>query len=124
MIEERGNIEFLEEQEEKPVKNHHFIRGLIDGTFLTRQYVVKQISFFFFLSFLGLIYISNRYHSDSIRNNISLLKNELRELRSRALYTTSELMKMGRQTEVAREVKEKGLQIKESLEPPKKIIVK
>ncbi len=123
MNEEKENIEFLEEQEEKSIKNHHLMKGLIDGTLLTRQFVVKQIPFFLFLSFLCLIYISNRYHADSVRNKVSVLKNELRELRSRALYTTSELMKMSRQTEVAREVKEKGLELKESLEPPKKIII-
>jgi hypothetical protein len=67
------------------------------------------------------MYISNRYHADRIRNRIFNLKNELKELRSEALYTSSELMKLGRQTEVARELREKGLDLKESVQPPKKI---
>jgi hypothetical protein len=121
MQEKKKNIEFIDEKEDKPTENLHLLRGLVDGTLITRSFFTRQMPFFLFLAFLGIIYISNRYHSDSTRNNVFRLKNELLELRSEALYTASELMRMGRQTEVAREVRNRGLDLKESMEPPKKI---
>lgn len=119
MQDEKTNIEFIDEKEEVYYKSSHLLKGLIDGTLLTRKFVIRQLPFLFFLAFLGLIYISNRYHADKTRNKIFSLKNELQELRSEALYTSSELMKLGRQTEVARELKEKGLDLKELVQPPK-----
>jgi hypothetical protein len=119
MNEENVNIEFIEEKEDPVHNSPSFFKGFIDGTFLTRKFVLKQMPFFLFIALLGLIYISNRYHADRIRSDIYNLKNDLKELRSEALYTSSELMKLGRQTEVARELKEKGLDLKESIQPPK-----
>ncbi len=121
MTEDKENIEFIEEKDETSQKSGFNLKGLVDGTFLTRKFVVRQIPFFFYLFFIGLIYISNRYHAERVRKNIAGLKNELKELRSEALYTSSELMRLGRQTEVVRELRHKGLDIKESVQPPKKI---
>ena len=119
MTDEKVNIEFIEEKEEAIHYSPSFFKGFIDGTLLTRRFVLRQMPFFLFIALFGLIYISNRYHADRIRNNIFILKNELKELRSEALFTSSELMKLGRQTEVARELKDKGLDLKESVQPPK-----
>jgi len=121
MTEEIKNNEFIDEKEEPSRKDRFNLKGLVDGTLLTRNFVIKQLPFFFFLFLLGLTYISNRYHAEKVRKNISGLKNELKELRAEALYTSSELMKLGRQTEVVRELGEKGLDLKESVQPPKKI---
>jgi len=121
MTEEIKNNEFIDEKEEPSRKDRFSLKGLVDGTLLTRNFVIKQLPFFFFLFLLGLTYISNRYHAEKVRKNISGLKNELKELRAEALYTSSELMKLGRQTEVVRELGEKGLDLKESVQPPKKI---
>lgn len=115
MTDDIKNSDFIEEKEE----HLSIMRGLVDGTLLTRSFFTKQMPFLLFLAFLGVVYISNRYHADRTRNNLVKLKNELLELRSEALYTASQLMKMGRQTEVAREVKKKGIELKESMEPPK-----
>jgi len=98
-------------------------RGLMDGSLLTRKAVQKQLPFIFFMALLGLLYISNRYHADRLRRDIKVLKSDLGELRAKALFTSSELMKMGRQTEVAEYLKKYGLELKESEVPPKKIVV-
>jgi hypothetical protein len=121
MIKDRVNNDFVSEAEGAEPDNGKILKGLIDGTLLTRGYVTRQMPFFLFIAFLGLVYIGNRYHAEKTRTKIAKLKIELMELRSEALYTSSELMKMGRQTEVAREIKERGLSLKESLVPPKKI---
>ncbi len=123
------HIEFVDEKEPVREKNsfaqgNGFFRGLIDGTFLTRRSVLRQMPFIFFLVFLSLLYISNRYHADMLKGRISSLRVETGELRSKAIFISSELMKVSRQTEVADEVEKKGLDLKESQVPPKKIVVK
>jgi len=125
MEEESRNIEFTDEQEEhRPKGNGKFMRGVIDGTLLTRKSVTKQWPYIFFLVVLSLIYISNRYHADILRERIDELRIETGELRSKAIFVSSELMKLSRQTEVADELEKEGLDLKESMEPPKKLVIK
>ncbi len=126
MIEKPEHIEFIEEKEVEgeKLREGKILRGLVDGTFLTRKSVTAQLPFIFFLAFLGIIYISNTYHADMLRRRIEVLRVETRELRSKAIFMSSELMKLSRQTEVADEVSKRGLGLKESIEPPKKIVVK
>lgn len=119
-----NHIEFEKEQESSGKTEGTILRGMIDGTLLTRKKVLKQLPFIFYLVFLSLVYISNRYHAETLRNRIDNLREITNELRSQAIFVSSELMKLSRQTEVAEEVEKKGLQLKESVEPPKKIIVK
>ena len=116
--------EFAEGKDDHTIDASSALRGIIDGSLLTRKAVQSQFPFILFLAFLGIIYISNRYHADKIRRELKTLKTELAEVRAKALFTSSELMKMGRQTEVAEFVKKYGLEIKESEVPPKKIVVK
>lgn len=122
-MKENKNIEFINESGENRQKESSILRGLIDGTLLTRKEVIHQLPFVLFLVFLGLIYISNSYHAESIRKNREILRNEINELRSEAVFVSSELMKLSRQTEVAEEVREKGLKLEESVDPPKKILI-
>jgi len=120
---DRKHIEFEKEQESERKSEGTILRGMIDGSLLTRKKVLKQLPFLFYLVFLSLIYISNRYHAETLRNRIDNLREVTNELRSQAIFVSSELMKLSRQTEVAEEVEKKGLQLKESVEPPKKIIL-
>jgi hypothetical protein len=97
------------------------VKELIDGTFLVRENVIKQIPFLLFLTFLGVIYIGNRFHAEKRVRQIEQLKVEVANLRSEQITTTSELMNISRPSEVAALVESKGLGLKESMEPPKKL---
>ncbi len=123
MTEKKKNTESENSKEEQTISSSSVLRGLLDGTLLTRKAVQKQLPFLLFIAFIGLMYISNRYHADKLRREIISLKLELGELRAHALFTSAELMNMGRQTEVADVVKKYGLGLKESEDPPKKIKV-
>jgi len=122
--EEKKHIEFEREPVQDLKSESSILRGLVDGSLLTRKKVLRQLPFIFYLVFLGMIYISNRYHAETLRNNIEELRSTANELRSQAVFVSSELMKVSRQTEVAKAVEKKGLDLKESVEPPKKIVVK
>lgn len=75
-----------------------------------------------FIMMLGLFYIGNTHYAEKTVRKISRLRVEVEDLR--ADYTTmkSDLMFASKQSELARKVKSLGL--KESLDPPNKIIVK
>ena len=97
------------------------VKDIIDGTFLVRENMVKQLPFVLFLTLLGVIYIGNRFHAEHMVRKIDQLKIEVGNLRSEQITTTSELMNISRPSEVAALVESKGLGLKESLEPPKKL---
>jgi len=134
----RENFEFQEVIEEEPVqemagtedtppahkKNRIRLKELIDGTILVREDTRKQLPFIIFLTFLGIIYIGNRFYSERLVRQINDIKTEVGNLRSEQITIASELMNISRPSEVAALVKEKNLGLYESMEPPKKIVRK
>ncbi|NLI25196.1 MAG: hypothetical protein GX419_10880 [Bacteroidales bacterium] len=94
-------------------------KQIIDGTLLTRQAVVRQLPFILFLAILGVLYIANRYNAMRITRQVNELQAEIRELRAHSITIAAELMNMSRQSQVARMVQEKGLDLKESVTPPR-----
>lgn len=97
------------------------VRDIIDGTFLVRENMIKQLPFVLFLTLLGVVYIGNRFHAERMVRKIDELKIEVGNLRSEQITTTSELMNISRPSEVAALVESKNLGLKESMEPPKKL---
>jgi len=75
------------------------------------------------LVLIAFISIANRNHAEKLVIKENNLQNEVKELRSQAISTSSELMKFSRQTTVERIVRERGLELEENLEPPKKLII-
>ena len=121
MSRDRKNIEFEEPREER-VGRFSF-RDLINGNVLTRKVVLKQAPFVVLLVLIAFISIANRNHTEKLVIRHNKLQTEVKELRSRAIFTSSELMKVSRQSAVERAVREQGLELKENLEPPKKLII-
>lgn len=82
------------------------------------QYLPKIL----FVMLLSLIYISNTHYAEKTTRQIDRAQTEVQDLR--ADYTTlkSDVMFASKQSEVARRVKPLGL--KESLNPPFKIVLK
>ena len=81
------------------------------------QYLPKIL----FVMMLGLLYISNTHNAEKTVRKIDQVQSDVEDLR--ADYTTlkSDLMFASKQSEVARKVKNLGL--KESLNPPTKVVV-
>lgn len=97
------------------------IRELINGTILVRENMIGQLPYVLFLTMLGVIYIGNRFHAEKMVRQINDIKIEVSNLRSEQITITSELMNISRPSEVVSLVESKGLGLKESLEPPKKL---
>ena len=83
---------------------------------------VKYFPITLYITLLGIIYIANSHYAEKTTRKIDRLKTEVEDLR--AEYTTLKASQMlgEKQSEVAKRVKKLGLQ--ESLQPPKKIVIK
>jgi hypothetical protein len=117
------NVEFIEEKQERKESRFGSIKDLLDGSLIANDFIVKQLPYIVFLVALAFIYIANRYNAEKVvRANVELSK-EINELRAEAITTSSELMFISKQSEVAKLVEERGLGLKESVVPPKKIVI-
>lgn len=121
--EKNENIEFVEEKHERKESKLGSIKELLDGSLIANDFIIKQLPYIVFLVILAFVYIANRYHAEKIvRANIELSQ-EISDLRSEAITTSSELMFISKQSEVSKLVESRGLGLKESVVPPKKIII-
>lgn len=98
------------------------IKNLLGGSFLAKDSSIRFLPFLLFLTFLGLIYISNIYYAEENIRKIDDLKNELKELRYEYISTHTKLMHISKQSELAKRLEVLGL--KESTTPPYKIQAK
>ena len=120
---DQENNEFIDESSEKRSgsKGGSF-KGFIDGTVLTREFVMKQLPFIIFLAILAIIYIGNRYHAEKLVRRSGELQAELKELRAEAVTVSAELMHLSRQSEVLKLLRDNNMDLVESLDPPRRII--
>lgn len=88
---------------------------------LGRDKIIKMMPFVFFITLLALVYIANSYYAEKTIREIDATGKEIKELRSEFISVQSDLMMKSKQTEVLNAVQQMGL--KQSLEPPKKIII-
>ena len=75
------------------------------------------------LTFLGALYIANRFHAEKITRDSTRIQSELRDLRAESMAISTDLVYASKQSEVYRLVKERGLDLEELDEPPFKIVV-
>lgn len=96
--------------------------SIMDGSFLTRESVMKLLPFFGFLILLAVLLIANNYLAQKRIKQIDTTSQELKELHDEYISTKSELMYHSKMSEVAKKLEISN--VKESMVPPKKIIVK
>lgn len=111
----------------KPVKENKVVRSVasvVSGNFLSKETTIKNFPFIFFLSFLAICYIANGYYADDQVRKVNRLTNEIKELRTQYIVVKDSLVVKSKQTEVAKALAIQQTGIKESVVPPKKIVVK
>ena len=120
MAKENRNIEFDQSIEEK--EKSFALRDLIDGNVLTRKAVLKQYRFILLLVLVAFISIANRNHAEKTVIRLNQLQSDVKEMRAKSITISSDLVRISRQTEVARMVNRYELGLEENLEPPKKLM--
>jgi len=123
MDNDRRNIDFIDEPADYSEEKKFSAKSLIDGSVLTRNWVVNQVPFIIFITFLAILYIANRYHAERVVRETVKIQHEVKELRFESITTASDLMYISKQSEVARMVKEKIPGLEELVEPPSKIVI-
>jgi hypothetical protein len=123
MSEKGETVEFIEEKPEKPKdkKSNLGVRDFLTGSILTTESVSKQFPYILFLAFLAFFYIGNRYRYEKLVKKEKKLEIEIRNLRAESITTAAQLMFISKQSEVAKLCEKRGLDLKESVVPPKKI---
>ncbi|MGB4293981.1 MAG: FtsL-like putative cell division protein [Bacteroidales bacterium] len=100
----------------------NFLKDLLSGSTISDRIILKNLGFLIFLTFLGALYIANRFHAEKLVREMNQLQKEVRELRAESLATSAELMKVTRQSEILRQVTQRGLELEELREPPYKLV--
>lgn len=106
----------------KEEKSQGMIFSFLTGSFLSHDKIIGKVPFVLFLTFLGILYIANGYYAEKTVKELYRTNNEIKELRSEYISTKSDLELIKQQSHVAFSIKE--LELKESLNPPNKIIIK
>ncbi len=117
-----------EQEEEAPKKKRpskqarNFVRVMGVFGVLDRNQIVHAMPFILFITLLIMFYIGNSYYAESTIRKIDKIKIELNEKRAEYISTESDVMFRSKPSEVAKAVA--PMQIKEPLEPPKRIIMR
>jgi hypothetical protein len=116
-------VEFIDEQQSPKPKDKKGVKvkDFLSGNILTHENISAQLPYVLFLAFLAVVYIANHYRYDRLMREDQKVKTELKNLRAESITTAAELMFISKQSEVVKLVEEKGLELKESTVPPKKI---
>lgn len=107
-------------QEQKEVLAES-MKEVLDGRLLADTVLRRNMRFILFLTLLGILYIANGYNTEKLYMKKVALEKELGDLRFESVTTASELMRISVPSEVERRVKEAGLDLVQSKEPPVKI---
>ena len=110
----------------KPVKENKVVRSVanvVSGSFLSKETTLKNLPYIFFLSFLAVCYIAKGYYDDDQVRKLNRLTNEKKELKTQYIVVKDSLVIKSKQTEVAKALAANATGIKESVVPPKKIVV-
>ena len=123
MTENNETVEFIEEKPEKPKdkKAKVSLGEILTGRVLKQETVSKQLPYILFLAFLAIFYIGNRYRYEKLVKKEQALQKEVKNLRAESITTAAQLMFISKQSEVAKLCEKKGLELKESIVPPRKI---
>ena len=115
----KRNKKKSEQKAKRPNGIQRGVVSILNGTFLTKETVLGNMSFILFGSFLMICYISYGYYTEKTVRDLQRVDQELKELRSEYITVRSELEKTEQQSKVAENIGALGL--KETLDPPRKV---
>ena len=113
--------EFVSPSQEQKEVLAESMKEVLDGRLLADTVLRRNMVFILFLTLLGILYIANGYNTEKLFMKKVALEKELSDLRFESVTTSSELMRISVPSEVERRVKEAGLDLVQSKEPPIKI---
>lgn len=104
-------------------KNSPWLIQLLSGKFLQNDWIRTNLAYLSFIYVLILVYIGIGYYAEGLVKKISKSEQEIKDLRSEYISVKSELMVKSKQSTVAKAMELYQTNIKETIIPPKKIVV-
>lgn len=101
-------------------KRGNSLKGLLEGRMFADK-LKRNILFVLFVTALIIWYISNGYSMEKLHRERSSLEKEVRDLRFESITAAADLMFIRKQSEVIKRIREEGLSLVESNEPPMKL---
>lgn len=95
--------------------------GVLNGSFLTREKMLRNMPFILFCAALMIAYIAYGYHTERIVRDLERTGAVLKEQRAEYLTVRAELEKQEQQSQVAGRIE--GIGLHESRVPPVKLAV-
>ena len=120
-----GNIkknkvkEFIDSHEELKELRRVSFREILNGEIFNRAIFSKQVGYVFFVTFLAFCYIANHYKVEELITRLAEVNKELKELRSEAITTSSQLMNISKQSEVMHRLQKEGIDLEPLTDPPR-----
>jgi len=108
---------------EKRKKRKVSLRTILNGRFLESDWLKNNRLLLLMIFVMLLFNISVRYKSEKVIGKISSMQEEVKEMRSESIAVAAMLMQMSRPSEVIERVKNSGLGLDVSKEPPAKLYV-
>ena len=95
--------------------------SVLNGSFLTKENVLGNMSFILFCAGMMIVYIAYGYHTERVVRDLDHTGSELKEMRSEYITVRAQLEKQEQQSQVAAGIGALGL--RESRVPPVKVEV-
>ena len=102
-------------------RNTSFLPDFIGGELFKKKTVTRQLPFIIYVVVLSMIYITNTYVAEDVNSELMIQNRVLESKHVEYIYNKSEITKLTKQTQLVKQLKDKG--IKESVEPLKKITI-
>ena len=93
----------------KPAKLPSALIGVLNGSFLTRENMVRDMPFILFLAAAGLVSIAYGYHAERVVREIERTDAALKEQRAEYISERAELEQQEQQSQVAGRISALGL---------------
>lgn len=121
MSDEDLNKDDASQQEKgKDSKSGASVKSLLEGSLLAEK-LRRNIGFVLFVTLLGIWYITNGYSTEKLHRERITLEKEVKDLRFESITAAADLMVIRKQSEVIKRIKNEGLALEESKEPPVKL---
>lgn len=108
-----------QKRERKTSKN---VTQIMNGEFLTKDFVVNNLNFIFFIIFLLVLVVTKGYYVRQLANDITKAEKQLRDVTADYVETKAKLGEKTRRTKLIKELAPMGL--KETMNPTKVIRLK
>jgi len=100
------------------------LKSVLGGTILASEKVTSQLPFVFFVVFMFIVLITNRYWTEKTIRKMEMVRDSLKEYKAESVIHETQLMYINRPSEVTKKVVERKIDLVEPVEPAKKIKVK